>query len=55
MNMEVVAGWSYYLEYSTDLINWYDLYNFTATSNTASFTDTGAPYYAARFYRLVPQ
>jgi hypothetical protein len=55
MNMEVNPGWTYLLEYSTDLINWYEITAFTASGSTATYTDTGAPYYPARFYRLTPQ
>jgi len=55
MNMQVNPGWTYQVLVSTDLINWSVLTTFTPTGSTATFTDTGAPGYTYRFYRLVPQ
>ncbi|MGD1084295.1 MAG: hypothetical protein ABSA47_06010 [Verrucomicrobiota bacterium] len=55
MNMQVNPGWTYQVLVSTDLINWSVLTTFTPTGTTATFTDTSAPYYSYRFYRLVPE
>ncbi|MGA3181583.1 MAG: hypothetical protein ABSF38_14675 [Verrucomicrobiota bacterium] len=55
LNMMVNPGWTYQLQVSTDLINWTVLTTFTPTSTPYTFTDTGAPGYTYRFYRLVVQ
>lgn len=46
-----VAGQTYYVEMSTDLIQWQTLAKIVATSNTTTFTDSQPPDFA-RYYRL---
>jgi hypothetical protein len=52
-NMQVNPGWNYQLQTSTNLIDWTTLIWFTPTSDIWPYTDTAAPYYPQRFYRLV--
>jgi hypothetical protein len=47
------SGTNYTIQASTNLVNWFDLFNFTPGSNGPfPFTDLGATNYNLRFYRF---
>jgi hypothetical protein len=47
------AGYTYYVEASTDLVNWVNIATLVNTNGSVTFSDAGATNYAARFYRVV--
>jgi hypothetical protein len=56
LSMWVVPDWTYNLQYSPDLVNWYNIYSFTPTTTNVTYTDTTQPSgQPTRYYRLSPQ
>jgi hypothetical protein len=55
MGFSGVAGNSYVLQTSTNLLNWTPLITNTATTNLFYLTDPGASNYSRRFYRVLQQ
>ncbi len=48
----LIVSVPYIIQRSTDLSNWSDVHNFTATGSTLDWTDTSAPTGSRVFYRL---
>ena len=53
LQLSGVAGDSYVLQASTNLVNWSSLYTNVAPANAFSLTDTNAANYPLRFYRVL--
>jgi len=52
-NLTGQAGYSYFVQASSDLINWATIANLMNTNGTVPFTDPAGTNYAQRFYRIV--
>jgi hypothetical protein len=54
LNLNAIAqpGYTYRIQFSTNLLNWSDEFVFTSTQNVTSFSDTGASTNSSRFYRI---
>ncbi len=50
-----LAGRTYSIQASTDLMNWLTITNVTLSSTPGQFVDSAAPHFAQRFYHLVVQ
>ena len=48
----LIIGTPYIVQRSTDLANWSDVHNFTATSGSLIWSDTSVPAGVSVFYRL---
>jgi hypothetical protein len=51
--LDGIAGWSYTVSGSTDLVNWTPLTNFVATNAATPVVDPAAGNFNQRFYRAV--
>ena len=53
LTMQVALGWTYNLQYSSDLKNWTSLYTFVPVSSPVVYIDTTAVGKPLRYYRII--